>query len=414
MSTSAIQCPNCGHDISVEEAFARQTEARLRSEYQQKLDEQRKTISLEKETLAVEREKLRRIKEEETEILRKKFEQHKEAFLKDAEHKAIEKIGEQMAQLRKENESKNQELTALRKKELEVLELQNKLKEQQEQLELNMRKRFLEQQQELEEKIRRNESEKTELRYKEYEKKLEDQKKLIDEMKRKAEQGSMQMQGEVQELAIEEFLREQFPLDDIEEVKKGDRGADCVQVVNTRSRTGIGKIYYESKRTKEFQRAWIEKFKADMRQTGADTGVLITEAMPKGQERMAQIEGIWVCSYEEFKGLCFVLRETIERLSMSVAAQENKGEKMHMLYNYLTSNEFRMQVEAIVEGFTQMKEDLDRERRSMEGNWKRREKQIEKVLLNTTHMHNSIRGIAGSAIAPIRELEMHVEEKNIT
>jgi hypothetical protein len=308
--------------------------------------------------------------------------------------------------LQQENDTRKQEITALKKKELEVLQLQNSLKEQKEQMELDMSRRFLEKQNELEEKIKKTEQEKNELKYREYEKKLEDQKKLIDEMKRKAEQGSMQMQGEVQELAIEAYLSEQFPLDTIEEIKKGERGADCVQIINSRSGTHLGKIYYESKRTKEFQKSWIEKLKADMRTKGADIGVLITEAMPKEHERLVQIEGVWVCSYEEFKGLCRVLRESVLQVSTAMAAQENRGEKMHMLYDYLTGNEFKMQVEAIVEGFVQMKEDLDRERRSMEGNWKRREKQIEKVLLNTNFMYSSIRGIAGSAVLPIKALEM--------
>jgi hypothetical protein len=406
MSESIIKCPNCGHALSVEKALATQTEDRLRKEFDIKLDAQRRAVLQEKELLENERQKLLRLQNDQTELLRKKFEQQKDAFLKEAEGKAREQLEQKLMLLQQENDTRKQEITALKKKELEVLQLQNSLKEQKEQMELDMSRRFLEKQNELEEKIKKTEQEKNELKYREYEKKLEDQKKLIDEMKRKAEQGSMQMQGEVQELAIEAYLSEQFPLDTIEEIKKGERGADCVQIINSRSGTHLGKIYYESKRTKEFQKSWIEKLKADMRTKGADIGVLITEAMPKEHERLVQIEGVWVCSYEEFKGLCRVLRESVLQVSTAMAAQENRGEKMHMLYDYLTGNEFKMQVEAIVEGFVQMKEDLDRERRSMEGNWKRREKQIEKVLLNTNFMYSSIRGIAGSAVLPIKALEM--------
>lgn len=225
-------------------------------------------------------------------------------------------------------------------------------------------------------------------------------------MKRKQEQGSMQLQGEVQELAIEEWLAMQFPLDSVEEVKKGARGGDCIQVVNTHNRVNCGRIYYESKRTKDFQPSWIEKFKADMREKGADVGVLVTDAMPAGFERMGIKDGVWICTYEEFKGLCTVLRETVIQIGLAVASQENKGDKMHMLYDFLTSNTFRMQVEAIVEGFSCMKNDLEKEKRAMQRIWKEREKQIDKVITNTIDMYGSIKGIAGNAIQPVEALEL--------
>ncbi|MEC8832853.1 MAG: DUF2130 domain-containing protein, partial [Bacteroidota bacterium] len=256
------------------------------------------------------------------------------------------------------------------------------------------------------EKIRKSEEEKTELKFRELQKQLEDQKKLTEEMKRKQEQGSMQLQGEVQELAIEEWLASQFPLDSIEEVKKGARGADCIQVVNTRTRQNCGKIYYESKRTKDFHTSWIEKFKADMRERDADIGVLVTEVMPSGLDRMGMMDGVWICTFEEFKGLSAVLRESIIQLSLAMAIQENKGDKMGMLYDFLTSTTFRMQIEAIVEGFSQMKNDLESEKRSMQRIWKQRERQIEKVITNTIDMYGSIKGIAGNAIQSVKALEL--------
>lgn len=255
-------------------------------------------------------------------------------------------------------------------------------------------------------KIQRQATESSELKIKELQLKLEEQTRLADEMKRKAEQGSMQSQGEVQELAIEEWLRDSFPLDVIEEVKKGARGADCLQIVHTRARQNCGTIYYESKRTKDFQAGWIEKFKNDIRDKNATLGVLVTEAMPNDMERMGLKDGVWICSFEEFKGLCAVLRESVIKLSEAKLSQENKGDKMEMLYSYLTSNEFRLQIEGIVEGFSQMQSDLEAEKRAMARLWKQREKQLEKVLLNTTNMHGAIRGIAGSAIQAVALLEL--------
>ncbi len=251
------------------------------------------------------------------------------------------------------------------------------------------------------------------MRFKEMQKQLEDQKKLTEEMKRKQEQGSMQLQGEVQELAIEEWLATQFPLDTIDEIKKGARGGDCLQIVNTRSAQNCGTIYYESKRTKDFQPTWIEKFKADIRVKGANIGVLVTEVMPSDMDRMGLKDGIWICNYDEFKGLCAVLRQSIIQLSTAISTQENKGDKMHMLYDFLTSNTFRMQIEAIVEGFTQMKTDLETEKRSFQRIWKQREKQIDKVTLNTIEMHASIKGIAGNAIQSVKALELPGEDEEL-
>ena len=181
---------------------------------------------------------------------------------------------------------------------------------------------------------------------------------------------------------------------------------DCIQIINTRAHQNCGSIYYESKRTKDFQLGWIEKFKADIREKGANIGVLVTDAMPSGMERMGLKDGIWICSLEEFKGLSAVLRESIIQISNAIASQENKGDKMHMLYDYLTGNTFKLQVEAIVEGFTQMKIDLDSEKRAMQRIWKQREKQIDKVTVNTIDMHASIKGIAGNAIQAVKALEL--------
>ena len=255
--------------------------------------------------------------------------------------------------------------------------------------------------------IHKRAEEKNELKLKEKEKPLADLHQKLEEARRKAEQGSQQTHGEVQELAIESWLSTHFPFDTIEEIKKGFKGADCIQTVNTREIQNCGTLYYESKRTKEFQRTWIEKFKEDIREKGADIGILVTEVLPKEMERMGLIDGVWVCTYEEFKALSFILREHIVNLSHSLSSQENKSDKMSILYDYLTSTEFRMQIEAIVEGFTQMQSDLEGERRAMGRIWKQREKQISKVLDNTVGMYGSIRGIAGSSVRVIEALELN-------
>lgn len=192
---------------------------------------------------------------------------------------------------------------------------------------------------------------------------LEQLKKQLQEAQRKAELGSQQLQGEVQELAIEEYLQNRYPFDAIEEIKKG-----------------------------------------------ADVGVIVTEVLPKELDRMGLLDGVWVSTYEEFKGLSAVLRESIIKINQAKKSQENKTDKMGLLYTYLTSTEFTMQIEAIVEGFTQMQSDLDSEKRSMQRIWKQREKQIEKVLDNTIGMYGSIKGIAGNSIGNVKALELSYVE----
>ncbi len=216
----------------------------------------------------------------------------------------------------------------------------------------------------------------------------------------------MQLQGEVQELAIENYLRDAYPTDIIENIKTGARGADVLQVVRNSRGQECGKIYYESKRTKDFQQSWLPKFKEDMRASSADIGILVTDVLPKGMSRFDQIDGIWICTFTEFKAMSLLMRDSLLRIQEKVVSQENKGDKMVMLYDYLSSNEFRAHIEAIVEGFTAMRDNLEKEKKMMFKSWKEREKQIDKVIENTTGMYGSIKGIAGGAVKEIKQLDM--------
>jgi len=204
----------------------------------------------------------------------------------------------------------------------------------------------------------------------------DDQKKLAEEMRRKAEQGSMQLQGEVQELALEELLRASFPFDEISEVGKGVRGADCIQTVRNNFGQECGRIIYESKRTQSFSPDWIEKLKADMRSQGATLAVIVTQTMPRDMNCFGEKNGVWICSFSEVKALTYVLRDGIIRIFNASRSQENKGDKMQLLYNYLTSGEFSEQWKAIREGFLSMKQSIQKERDMMEKLWKSREKQL--------------------------------------
>ncbi len=410
MSESKINCPNCGTSIDVQDIISHQLEEEIKQKYQAQLVEEKKKYESEFEVLNKAKENFEKRKKHENQLFQERLEKQLRADKKELEENLSKKMkreqADQFDSMQKELNEKSEKLKELNRSKAEIEKLKRENAEVKEAVEAEAQKRLNQQLQTEKEKIKKAEEDKNELRFKELQMKLDDQKKLTEEMKRKQDQGSMQMQGEVLELAIEEYLESTFPLDSIDEIKKGARGADCVQVVNSRTRINCGKIYYESKRTKEFQPSWIEKFKADMREKNADIGVLVTEALPKGVERMTNRDGIWICTFDEFKGLSTVLRESVIRVSAALVTRENKGDKMSFLYDFLTSNEFRLQIEGIVEGFTTMKNDLESEKRAMQRIWKTRDKQLEKVLSNTTNMYGSIKGIAGNAIGNIDALEL--------
>lgn len=405
-----INCPNCNTEIDVNSILYKQLETELKTKYDSDLGEEQKKIEKQKQDLKNDKDEFEKKKLKENELfqvrLDARLKEEKVSLEKSIKTKLEKENSDQFTELQKELNEKSEQVKDLNKSKAEIEKLKREKNELKSVVEAESQKQLTETLTLEKEKIRKFEQGKNELIVKEIQKKYDDQVMLTQEMKRKQEQGSTQLQGEVQELAIEEWLRVNFPFDTVVEIKKGARGADCRHIVNSRAKENCGAIYYESKRTKDFGKGWIEKFKNDIREHGANIGIFVTDVMPAGMERMGLREGIWICSYEEFKGLCFVIREHILTLDAALSSQENKGDKMVMLYDYLTSNEFKLQVEGIVEGYTQMQIDLEAERRSLTGHWKKREKQLQKVLSNTNFMYNSLRGIAGNAIQTIKVLEI--------
>jgi hypothetical protein len=399
MSTE-IKCPNCNHAFPIEEVMAEEYKKDLREKMQaftkQKEEDFRKKIE--------EFENQKRQQEQAFEQRLAKEKADLQSSVSDSLRKSISADFENRLKLLDESNKENEEkLKAARQKELEYLQMANELKRKQEELDLEIQKKLTEEREKMAADIRNIENQRlqqAELDFKmklaEKDKQLEDQKKLAEEMKRKAEQGSMQLQGEIQELALEELLRSSFPFDLIQEVGKGVRGADCIQTVRNNFGQECGHIIYESKRTVAFSNDWIEKLKTDMRSQGAEIAVLVTQNMPKDMNCFGLRDGVWICTFNEVEALTAVLRDGILRLFNAAKSQENKGDKMHMLYDYLTSNEFSEQWKAIREGFMSMKLSIQRERDAMEKLWKAREKQLDKVLLNAAHIRGSIEGISGT------------------
>lgn len=414
---TTIKCPNCDTKIDVNKILYHQLEnelnqknlqerRKLEKEFNEKRENYKKAVLdlKQKENFIQEKKEnfeqdLKKATEEQIKIQKEKLTKQLREEISNEQNEAMNLLKEELLKKSEQVKELNESKVQIEKLKMEKGEIESKIKAEA-QLEIN--KKLMEEK----ERIKKMLDEQNELKFKQKDEQMEQLKKQLQDAQRKAELSSQQLQGEIQELAIEEYLEDKYPFDTIQEIKKGAKGGDCIQIVNTRQIQNCGKIYYESKRTKEFQKSWIEKFKADLRDRGADIGVLVSEVLPKELDRMGLINGIWICTYEEFKGLSCVLRESIIKINLAKKTQENKTGKMDLLYTYLTSTEFTMQVEAIVEGFTQMQSDLDSEKRSMNRIWKQRERQIEKVLENTIGMYGSIKGIAGNSIGNVKALEL--------
>lgn len=401
-----IKCPNCGHGFDVEEALSGKLEAHFKAEYEKKVAEQANRFK--EERLKLEQEKLRfeKARENENELFQEKLQKKLEAEKLKIQSKAQEAVEQQLKMLTEENEQRKQENKILKSKELELLQKEAQLKEKQEDLKLALEKEMLAKQQEIESKARAKERESFELEKVKLLKQIDDNKKLAEEMKRKAEQGSMQLQGEVQELALEELLRSSYPFDEIKEVGKGISGADCIQTVINNTQQVCGSIVYESKRTKNFANDWIEKLKQDQIKCKADVAVIVTETLPSDMDRFGEKNGVWICGFHEVRSLSLVLREMLLRMNSVQLAQENKGDKMELLYNYLTSNEFVQNINRIVENYDAMINQLNSEKKAMMKIWSTREKQIWVVQENMASLFGSIKGIAGSALETTKALEL--------
>lgn len=404
--TDKITCPNCGHNFDVEEALSGKLEAHFKAEYEKKIAEQSNRFKAEKQKLEEEKAAFDLKKERENQIFSEKLKEKlaQESKKIQADTKASFEL--QMKSLQEENEKRKLENRTLKEKEIDLLKKEASLIEKQEELKIQIEKQLLEKQQEIEEKARAKERAAFELEKVKLLKQIEDNKKLAEEMKRKAEQGSMQLQGEVQELAIEELLKRAYPFDKIDEVPKGIRGADSIQTVINVRQQRCGTIVYESKRTKNFSNDWIDKLKQDQITCKADVAVLVTETFPNDMDQFGEKDGVWICGFHEVKSLSFVLRQMLIKTHSIQLSEENKGDKMELLYNYLTSNEFVQNIKRIVENYDNMFQQLNSEKRAMQRIWATREKQIDMVQGNIAALFGSIKGIAGKELDISSVLEL--------
>jgi len=411
-----LKCPNCGHQFDAENVIAADLEQKLQQQYQQKLQESLERVEADKKQLQEQQQKFEEARKNANEIFAQKLQQEKQKLEAEAQERITKSVAadyeNQLRMLENNNKDNEEKLKEARKREFEFLQKEQELKNKEAELEIKLQRELQKEREVMTEQIRKQETEKSQLKetemqlkLKEVQFQLEEQRKLAEEMKRRAEQGSMQRQGEVQELLLEEILKENFPFDAIEEVGKGVEGADCIQVVRTNTGKECGRIIYESKRTKTWSNNWVDKLKTDKRSKGADIAILVSQVFPRDMERFGERDGIWICNFSEVASVAQVLRSGIIKINEAIKSQENKGDKMQMLYDYLTGNEFRGNVEAILEGFMSVKNGIIKEKAMMEKIWKEREKQMEKAILNTSSLYGSVKGIAGASVSDIPLLD---------
>jgi len=443
MSETHITCPHCGGVIPLSEALEAQLQARydkenqartaaavaevrrkaeaerdaLAATLQRQLDEQglkasatetqlidlrRKALLLEEsQSRAVESARLEteeRLRKEAATILRAQIERTEQSVRAAA---AIEK--QQLETCLAEERGK---LAQAQKSEIELRQKTADLETRAREIDLELVRRLDAKKSEWEQGLRQSLSAEQDIKLKEKEKQIDDMKRVIDDLKRKSEQGSQEMQGEVLEIDIQAALERQFPHDQIRPVPKGMSGADLIQEVRDVSLSPCGSLIWEVKNTKHWQPTWLDKLKADQRQAGAAVAILVTMALPEGVRGFAQMNGVWVADIVHYPMLAVALRDQLQQVAFARAAGQGKNEKMEMLYQYLAGNEFRHRVEAIVEAFTSLREQLDRERRAMTKHWAEREKQIERVIMSTTGMYGSLQGIIGKGLHVIPALEL--------
>ncbi len=402
MKKLMITCPECKHEFSPDQS--------LKHQLDHLMQEERTALATsfsEKETaLNKEKEELNKKATAIDQLVSERLIAEKSKLKTELEKKVRGDVSTELDGLRKELEEKQVKLNKAKELELEMERIKRETKEREDAIKLKYEKELNAERSKIETAIVDREAERNEMKLAERDKQLNDLRKQLDEMKRKAEQGSMQTQGEVQELALEQLLTDLFKFDSVQEVPKGQNGADTIHVVRTQYGQECGIIAYESKRTKNFSEGWITKLKDDMLEHGANHGILVTEAMPKDMPTFGLRNGVWICTFKEVAGLAAAIRQICITQANIKATEFNRAEKIQALYNYLMSSEFKQRVEAIIETASEMRETIDKQRKSMLASWKKQENGVDQMSFLMTDIVGSIDGISGNALGSIRGLEL--------
>ncbi len=405
-----MNCPSCQAVINVDELLVSQFQESIKKDLQQELQIREEELNHDRAEFKKLSQEFAKEKHELEESVQSKVREQilaREESLKDSIRKEInEEKSLQLQDLENELIKKSSQLKDLNGTKAQLQRLQREMEEAETRIILEKEKELNERLEQARATIKEQVQQESFMKLKEREKVIEDLKNKLDEAKKQAEQGSMQLQGEIQELEIINLLQEYHPFDEIVQSKKGANAADILQTVMTQNGAECGKIYYESKRTKSWSNEWVKKFKQDNINTKADILVLVTDALPKDIQRYGIIDGVWICSFNDVKELSLVLRFGLLKLQAVAITQQGKESKMELLYSYLTSDDFKNTFESILEGFKTLQDSHNTEKLRQQRLWKEREKVLEKILSNSVNFYGSLKGIAGTAISEIPMLDV--------
>jgi len=414
-----LRCPNCNHEIRLTESLAAPLLAETRQRFQEQLASKDAEMARKVEVLRLEREQLAEAREQVEEQVSNRLAAERSQLIaaeakkaRDAAAANLQAKEAEAAELRRNLELNNAKLAEAQQQQAELMRRQRALDDEKRELDLTVEKRVQASIGGIQIKARQEADEAARLRVAERDQTIESMARTIEELKRKAEQGSQQSQGEVLELELEVLLRGRFPSDLVEPVSKGELGADVVQQVNGSIGQAAGIILWESKRTKAWSDGWLAKLRDDQRRCGADVALIISQALPKHIEHFDLVDGVWVAHPRYALPVAVALRQTLIEISGSRLAQQGQQTKMEQVYQYLTGIKFRQRVEAVVEKFHDMREDLDKERKFMVRQWAKRETQILSVIESTVGMVGDLQAIAGKALPEIPSLDMPLLESS--
>jgi hypothetical protein len=405
--TTTIKCSNCGQEIEIDKALEGQIEQRVLAAAEHRHEEELEKVRAEaeakaKKTVDAITEQAHREAADDLEIAKRQLEAELEAKQKrsNLDQELLVK------QLRDDAKSANEQNDKLRDQLTELMKSLREEKEARANAEIEAQKKADAQADKIREDARKSADEQNQFKFLELEKQLQDARKVNADMQRKLDQGSQQTQGEVLELDLENHLREEFPYDEITEVKKGQRGADIVQIVRNQSAANCGSILWETKNGK-WQPAWVPKFKQDIREANANIGVIVSQEMPEEIGDLKQIDGnVWAVCPKLATRLAVALRVTILQVDAANKMNAGKDAKMEALYQFLVGPEFRHRVEAIVENYTTLQVEIEKEKRAAALRWSHQEKAIRAVIDNTIGMYGDLQGITNRALPAIKTLEL--------
>ena len=392
MTEPIITCPNCKTEIKLTESLAAPLLEVTRLDFEKRLRQKDTDLAA-------------KLKEEATKIAAEESRKAKLALASELDQKT-----RAVAELEKTLSENNAKLADAQKAQADLLRKQPELDTKLREADLSVEKRVQEGLNATREQARKEVEGELKLKVAEKEQTITSMQKQIEELKRRAEQGSQQLQGEVMELELENLLRTRFPRDTIEPVAKGVHGGDVLHHVLGPVGQRCGTILWESKRTKNWSDSWLAKLREDQREAKAEVAILMSVALPKGVETFELIESVWVTHPRVAIPLATALRQSLVELATARQASEGQQTKTEMVYQYLTGPRFRQRVQAIVEAFSSMQEDLDREKNMLTKQWAKREAQIEQVMQSTVGMYGDLQGIAGKTLQEIEGLELPLLE----